>query len=52
MCLLFVIKSRDLTRDNSIFFQGGIEEKKEQWNLSFQEYGVNQLTTQMIATFL
>ena len=38
--------------DNSISFQGGIEEKKEQWNLLFQEYGVNQLTTQMVAAFV
>ena len=47
-----MIKSRDLTSENSISFQGSIEEKKEQWNLPFQEYGVNQLTTQMIATFV
>ena len=39
-----MIKSRDLTRDNSISFQGGIKEKKEKLNLPFQKDGVNQPT--------
>ena len=47
-----MIKSPDLTSDNSISFQSDIEGKKEQQNSPFQEYSVNQLTTQMIATFV